>query len=155
MEIVVTIAIMATLSAVLVPSFVSLARESRMKKDNVKFEAVCTAIKTALSEPEVRKELEDSSKWNNEQFLIVFPSTDTGLIDFTSGKFYRKDKSEITGTTFDDTKMAKFVYQSVDKEYQIELRETYGYTLNIAVTPKTSNTTAKATYTFIGPDEGG
>lgn len=151
-EIVVTIAIMATLSAILVPSFVALSRESRMKKDNVEFEAVCTAIKSALAEPEVRKELEQNDKIQNQPFLVAFESDPTGKINFANGKIFL-DKTD-TEIKFNDLKMAKFVYQSVDKQYQIELRECYGYTLKIAVTPKQSNTTAKATYTFVGPGGG-
>ena len=57
-EIIVSICILAVLMSVLVPSYIAMMNDSRIKKDEAKFESICTAFKKALGEPEVQNEVE-------------------------------------------------------------------------------------------------
>ena len=152
-ELVVTIAIMATLSAILVPSFLSLNQESREKKDKVKFESICTAIKSAVAEPEVRKEIEDIfSETQDCTFTIVFDcNPDTGYIKFADGIVSNKPDNE---HKFLETKLGKEALLQMDREYKVEAKSNWGNRLQLIVVPKTSNTTTKITYTWeVQPDE--
>lgn len=153
MELIVTVGIMAVLAAVLIPSFIALNNESRKDKDTVKWESVSTAIKTAMAEPEVRKFLENPDTYNNQRFLIVFDSDAYGKIDFMAGRVAIKfDDGTEHVEIFANTPLGQNAYQMTDREYQVEYREHYGYTLTLTCTPKTSKTTAKVEWKWEDPN---
>lgn len=154
-ELVVTIAIMAVLASVLIPSFINLNQESRMEKDAVKFETVCTAVKSAMAEPSVRKMLEDKATFNNNDFLIVFDCDPmTGKLDFMNGVVATvlADGTEYT-TPFGTSELGQNAYQMMDREYQVETKSHWYYRLTLTCTPKTDKTVAKVTYKWeVQPD---
>ena len=139
-ELVVVIAIMAISSVVIVPTFIHMSQESRIKEDNIKFEAICTALKSSLSEPEVQKEMEDI--YNNEPITIIFTSdAQTGEMELLKAQVAKEGvETKLLGNTV----LGDHAWQWMDREYVIANKEAYGYQLTIQCTPKTYKTTAKA-----------
>lgn len=144
-ELIVVVAIMAIGSAILIPSFINMSQESKTKQDEIKFQSICTALKSSLSDPEVQKEIEE---WcNNEAFTVIFASDpQTGRIDLLKAQLIKEDP-EILGVPpkiLGGTKFGACTWQWTDREYFLQNTEAYGYQLVIKCTPKTYKTTAQA-----------
>lgn len=140
-ELVVTIGIVAICSAIIVPTYIHMVTESRIDQDNIKFDSICTALKSSLSQPEVQNEMA-AEPWNNEPFLIVFTSnSETGEMKLTKGQA-AKDASTVK--VLDTMQLGKEAFLWMDMTYTVANREAYGYQLTIRCTPKTHNTTAQA-----------
>lgn len=139
-ELVVTIAIIAICSGILVPTLIQMAQKSKIEQDDIKFESICTSLKSALSQPEVQNEVEEL--FNNEPFLVVFTSNAaTGEMNLAQGQA-AKDAANIY--TLDNMELGKAAIQLMDRKYTVAYKEHFGYQLTIKCTPKTFNTTAKA-----------
>lgn len=139
-ELVVVIAIIGICSAILVPTFIQMLQESRVDQDNLKFESICSALKSSLSQPEVQNEME--TYFANGEFLIVFVSdANTGEIKLTKGQ-----AAQDAGTIYvlEDMELGAAAWQWMDRTYTLANKEAYGYQLTIKCTPKTHKTTAKA-----------
>lgn len=139
-ELVVVIAIMAIASAIIVPTFLHMSQESKIKQDNIKFESICTALKSSMSEPEVQKELEE---WcNNTPFRVVFVSDSvTGEMKLLKAQV-KADGVETQ--ILEETVLGDHAWQWMDREYVLADKDSFGYHLIIECTPKTYKTTAKA-----------
>ena len=138
-ELVVTIAIVAICSAIVVPTYINMLTESRIDQDNIKFDAICNALKSAMSEPEVQNEME--TLFGNEAFLVVFVSdSNTGEMKLTKGQA-AKDAANVY--VLEDMQLGKMAVQWMDRTYTVANPEAKGYQLTIKCTPKTYNTTAK------------
>ena len=139
-ELVVTVAIIALFSSILVPTFIHMTQESRMEQDQIKFESICSALKSAMSQPEVQNEME--TLFNNEPFLVVFTSNaNTGEMQLTKAQVAKEAGNIIT---LDTMELGKAAIQLMDRQYTVAHTESFGYQLTIKCTPKTFNTTAKA-----------
>lgn len=140
-ELVVTVAIVAIFSSILVPTFVHMTQESKAEQDQIKFESICSALKSAMSQPEVQNELA-AEPWNNEEFLIVFTSNaDTGEMKLAKAQVAKDVSSQ---TTLEDMELGKAAIQLMDREYTVAHKHSFGYQLTIKCTPKTHNTVARA-----------
>ena len=140
-ELVVTVAIIALFSSILVPTFIHMTQESRIEQDQIKFESICSALKSAMSQPEVQNEL-DAAPWNGEPFLVVFTSnTETGEMKLSKAQVA---KDESTVLTLETMELGKAAIQLMDRDYTVAHKESFGCQLTIKCTPKTYNTTAKA-----------
>lgn len=137
-EIIVTVAILAIFTAFLVPSYIHSMQESRAKKDIIKLESICTAFKTALGEPEVKKEVET----NGTSSLIVISKVDeNGFVDFS--------KSEIVGLPSSDiTKSVLWAntYQSIGDSYEAESIDLINQYIIFYLKPKTESAVASCEY---------
>ena len=138
-ELVVAVAIMAVLAALLVPSFIHYLDDARIKKDQVKFDSMATAFKTALGEDEIRREVERDFK--NEEITLTFTIT-KGHIDFTVGELKNDNKTVL----FKDSKIGLNTYQTIGTEYQMEQTKIADGTLTYTLVPKQSNTTVVVAY---------
>lgn len=139
-ELVVVIAILGIFSSMLIPTFINMSREARIEEDNIKFESICTALKSSLSQPEVQNEMEDL--FNNEEFLVVFTSNaDTGDMNLMNGQA-AKDNTAVH--SLKDMELGKNAWPLMDRAYTVQDKDSYGFQLTIKCTPKTSTTTAKA-----------
>ena len=141
-EIIVTIAVMAALMAMLVPSFISAQYETRVKQDETKFESVCSAFKRSLGEPEVIKDLEDYC--DDQKLTITITVSDDGLIVFGDGELKGNLKSE----KLESTALWLTSYQSVGLTYKTESHDFKGKKIVFEIVPKTEHTTAKCEYTI-------
>ena len=135
-ELIVAVAILATLTAFLVPSYISFIGETRMEKDEIKFESICIALKTAMSDPGVIKETEKIS--GNGTFKVVFAVDSNGLISFGDGLFVGSETND-----FDKTVLWLNSYQSIGLTYKVESSEFRNKYIVFTVTPKTSTTTVE------------
>jgi prepilin-type N-terminal cleavage/methylation domain-containing protein len=141
-ELIVTICILAAIAAFLIPSLINLMQQSRIKKDETKFNSICTAFKSACSEPEVQKEADRIGGGGN--LTIVYYIHDNGLIDFNSG--------ELIGTSskpMQETSLWLCSYQSVGTTYTTESPEFSNEYLVFTLTPKTAQSTAQCTYEVV------
>jgi prepilin-type N-terminal cleavage/methylation domain-containing protein len=139
-ELIVAISILAVLMAVLTPSYLAMLQDSRVKKDESKFESVCTAFKKALGEPEVRNEIEDIAGEN--QFQIIFYIDQEGIITFEDGDVI----GDLDTKTMRDTILWLNSYQSTAMTYTVENKTICDKFLVFTLTPKTATTTAQCKY---------
>ena len=142
MELIVSIAILATFAAIVVPSFVSSMHGTRIKKDETKFETVCTAFKVALGEPEVQKEA--ALVGGGNKLTAAFKIDDNGLLDFSQGQLVG-----VSTETFKKTKLWLNSYQSIGVTYKTESTDFHGQYIVFILTPKTEITTAKCEYRIV------
>lgn len=139
-ELVVTIAIIAICTAIVVPTYIHMLTESRIDQDNIKFDSICNALKSALSEPEVQNEMD--SLFGNGEFLVVFVSdATTGDMKLTKGQVAQDAANTYV---LEDMQLGKAAVQWMDRTYTVANPDARGYQLTIKCTPKTHNTTAKA-----------
>ena len=137
-EIIVAVAILAVLTAFLVPSYFHLMQQSRAKKDVTKFESVCTAFKTALGEPEVKKEIESVG---GTSLIVVSKVEDNGIVDFS--------KSEVIGLSSSDISKSELwanTYQTIGDSYETESVDLIGQYVIFYLKPKTASTVASCEY---------
>ena len=138
-ELIITITILAVVTSFFVPSFIRMMNESRVKKDVVMFESISTAFKKSLSEPEVRKEVEQLGL--GEKITVMFKIQENGLIDFNSGLILGTQRTPIQNTA-----LWLNTYQHVGLTYEMESKDFNGKSLVCELTPKTEKTTAKCVY---------
>lgn len=139
-ELLVTVAILAALAAVLVPSFISVQNDTWRKQDENKFQAMCVAFKTALSEPEVMKYIEE--EYDNTNVSIVFQIKEDGEIIFNDGILYNDN----TENNLETTTLWLNAYQSIGITYEVSYTDFRNQYVVFHMTPKTEHTTAKCTY---------
>ena len=142
MEIIVAVAILAIFAAVVVPSFIHITQETRVKKDLAKFDAMCTAFKLALTEPEVRQEFEELGP--NATIKVIFQFDENGYASFNDGKLIAMNEGDLDGS-----KLWLNSYQSIGLFYQAESKEHDNKYLVFTLTPKKTNTTATCEYEIL------
>ena len=140
-ELVVVIAIIAISSAIIVPTFLHMSQESKINQDNIKFDSICIALKSSMSEPEVQKELEE---WcDNTPFTVVFVSDPTtGEMNLLNAQVSTLDGA--TTAQLNEMVLGNHAWQWTDRTYTVAYKESFGYHLTIECTPKTYKTTADA-----------
>ena len=141
-ELIVAVSILIVLTAVLIPSFIYSKNESRMKKDSIKFESVCTAFKTALSEPDVRNEAEQIAV--DGKIQIVCTIDENGVISFPDGDVIRDQNIKL-----EKTKLWLNSFQSIGLTYTIENKSYSKQYLVFNIIPKTSTTTTQCEYEIV------
>ena len=153
LEIIVVLAILAILITLLVPSYLNSMQATRAKKDIMKIESMCTAFKTALSEPEVMKEAEEVG--GGGELTAVFYIDENGLVVFNEGKLLGANYATLTDALImEETDLWKNSYQTIDLRYQMESEDHYNHYIIFTLTPKTYKTTAKCEYemaTYFNP----
>lgn len=142
-ELVVAITVLATLAAVLVPSYINMMQSSRYKKDLTKFESVAIAFKSVAADPEVRKEIEEIS--DNEPIDIIVYADDKGLINFEQSEIMF-DENIID---FKSSSIWINTYQSIGNSYETDSEEHRDKFIVYTLTPKTTTTTATCTYEVV------
>ena len=143
LEIIVTVAVLAALATMLVPSFIHAQNDSRRNQDETKFQSVCTAFKTSLAEPEVIKEVEKLC--DNNKLTITFEITDDGLLAFGNGEIVGNlDKKRVEGST-----LWLNTYQTVGLTYDLASNDFKGKSLVLDITAKTEHTTAKCEFRIV------
>ena len=145
-EITIAVAIMAVLAAIFVPSFINYLNDSKIKKDEIKFQSMCTALETSLSDREVRLYVEKT--FDNNDMTLEFEIND-GYIDFKTGKLTAND----TEVQFKDSKIGLNSFQAMGTNYQLEQTKSAEGKLTFTLTPKKPNTTAEVTYNLELPDD--
>lgn len=145
-EITIAVAIMAVLAAILIPSFINYLNDSKIKKDEVKIQSMCTALETSLSDREVRLYVEKT--FDNNDITLEFEIND-GYIDFKEGKLISNDIE----VPFKTSKIGLNSFQAMGTDYQLEQTKTAEGTLTFTMIPKKSNTTAEVTYNLELPDD--
>lgn len=138
-EVIVVIGILAAMTAFIVPSFITTMQQARIEKDETKFTSMCTAFKSACSEPEVQKETEKVGEGGTIQ--IVYYIDGDGKIDFSNG--------EMVGTTtipMQNSSLWLCSYQTIGLNYSTESQEFSNEYLVFTLTPKTQKSTAQCTY---------
>lgn len=141
-ELIIAIAIMAVAVAFIAPSYLSTLREARYDKDETKFESMCYAFKTALAEPEVKKEMESLAGENN--FTILMTIAADGTIIFEEGEVAALRVTQLKNTT-----LWLNTYQSIGMTYTTESSELRGKFLRFTLTPDKYDTVAKCEYEII------
>ena len=144
-EVIIAVFILATLSSILVPSLINIPLQSKVKKDAIKFDSMCVAFKTVLSDIEVQKEVEAISE--GARFKIVYPIDEDGLIDFLHGEILTADTDDTD--PIDGTVLWLNIYQTIGMSYQTESSDYRGMYLVFTLTPKTHKTTAQCTYEIV------
>lgn len=142
LELIVAITILAIITACLIPSYIHLSKEAKIKKDITKFDSVCVAFKSALSEPEVKKEMKQISE--GETVTVICHIDSDGLIVFGDGKVIGVQTKKLN-----DTELWLNSYQSVDSIYIVENKEFYNKYIVFTVVPKQSNDTAECEYEIV------
>lgn len=137
-ELVICIAVLAVCVSILVPSYLTLSQESKVKADLTKFDSISAALKTALSEPEVQKEMK---KIGGEQISVTFRINDGGLIEFVKGQMLGNEERFI-----EHSKLWVNISQKIGTTYNVENEDFHNKFLVFTLTPKTSTTTAKCEY---------
>lgn len=135
-ELLAVVAILSIFVIVLVPSFINHIGESKLDRDNTKFESINTAIRTACAEPEVENEVERIA--GGDPLNIVFKISADGKITFANGT--------MGGYPIADTYMWNNIYQTIEFEYQVAATEHYGKTLTFTIPLKQDNKTWQCSY---------
>jgi prepilin-type N-terminal cleavage/methylation domain-containing protein len=149
-EVIVAICILAVLMSVLVPSYIRMMSDSRMKKDETKFESICTAFKRSLGEPEVQNEVsefyaEDEEDEEKKKLIVVFKIGKDGVILFGDGEI----EGDLKTMPMQNSVLWLNSYQSVTTRYEVEYRENWNKYLVFTLTPKTPTTTADCKYALM------
>lgn len=138
-ELIAVICLLGIIVAFIVPSFVNLTLDSKISKDETKFETMCTTFKSAMVEPEVRKELEKLG--GGGTLKVVFQIDKNGVIDFNKGKIIGIETKSIKNTS-----LWLNSYQSIDLRYTVSSKTFRNRYLVFTLTPKTSSSMAKCDY---------
>lgn len=139
-EIIVTVAVMAALMAMLIPSFISAQYRTRVQQDETKFDSICTAFKSALGEPEVIKELKDYC--DDAKITVTLSVSNEGLIVFGEGIL----EGNLKDSELESTTLWLNSYQSVGLTYTTESHDFKGKKIVFNIVPKTEHTTAQCEY---------
>lgn len=142
MEIIVAVAILSIFCAVLIPSYIHLTQESRLKQDHAKFEGMCTSFKMALTEPEVRKEFEELS--STATIKVVCQFDENGYVVFGDGKLLGVTEGEL-----ENSPLWLNSYQSIGLSYQTASKDFNNKYIVFTMTPKTTNSTATCEYEIL------
>lgn len=139
-EVIVCMTILAIFAIIFVPSYINFSNESRMRADNTKFVSVATALKSALSEPDVAKE---AKLLCGEDLMVIKWSIDqNGTINFANGT--------IEGTakiiSMQDSDMWKNIYADIGNTYDVKYKRNIGKTVTFTLKQKTEKTTASCTF---------
>lgn len=140
-ELIITVAIMGVLTAVLVPSFISMRNKSKKETDIAKIEFICSTIRGAMSERDVRNEI-DAFSLDGLPFEIKYQFDNDGVVRFSDGVVIGKDNT----TIFGETVLYKNTVQTTGKTYQANSSAFKGAKMIFTLTPKTNTETAKCEY---------
>lgn len=150
-EVLVAVAILTVLSVVLVPSFLSISKDSKEARDDIKFESIAVAFERTLSEEEVLISLEKNHGFNNKEqndnniIHVCFEIDKEGLINFESGTIFYNNGLDVE-PNFTKSKIWLNTYQSLDKKYVSEHKENKEKILVFTIHPKTLNDVAYSEY---------
>ena len=138
-EVIITLTILAVLTAIFVPSFIAMSNNARVEKDVAVFESISIAFKKSLSEPEVRKEVEQLGL--GQKKTIAFKISEDGVINFNEGTIMGTSRTPLqTSTLWLNT------YQSVGTSCELESQDFDDKYLICELVPKTEKTTAQCHY---------
>lgn len=135
-ELLAVVAILSIFVIVLVPSFITHIGESKLDRDNTKFESINNAIRTACAEPEVENEVERIA--GGDPLKIVFKISADGKITFENGT--------MGGQPIINTYMWNNIYQTIEFEYEVASTEYHGKTLTFTIPIKQANKTWQCSY---------
>lgn len=135
-ELLAVVAILSIFVVVLVPSFINHIGESKLDRDNTKFESINNAIRTACAEPEVENEVIRLA--GEDPLHIVFKISSDGKITFENGT--------MRGQPFANTYMWNNIYQTVGFDYECAATEYHGKTLTFTIPLKEDNKTWQCSY---------
>ena len=142
-ELLVTITILVLLTAFLVPIFTSVIQDSRQAQDETKFESVCTALKSAMTEPGVQKEV--ISLVEGDALVIVGHIDSNGKIVF--GDF------QVLGHSgqkpLNQTLLWQYAIQYVGERYSAVSGRFANRYIVFTITQKTDSTTAQCEYVIV------
>lgn len=157
-EVLVAMAILVAASAILVPSFLVINKDSKSAKDEIKFDSINIAFERILSEQEVLTSLEksnyiDTKEPNDNNIIyICFEVQEKGQINFEEGMLFYKNGA-IKDASFISSKIWLNTYQSLEKTYEAEHKDSFGKYLLFTISPKTDSSVAESTYQIIDESE--
>lgn len=141
-ELIIAIAILATLTIIIVPTYIHLNQEAKLNKDITKFNSICTVFASSCGEPDVRKEMD--GLYNGNDIIIVCRIDEAGTVNI--------GESEIFGSYTDalyNTKLWLDASQMFDNTYSVENSQFRNQYLIFYITPKTSTSVAKCEYEIV------
>lgn len=157
-EVLVAMAILVALSVILVPSFLSISNDSKEAKDIIKYDSMSVVFERTASEQEFLTSLEkfdyiNTSESSDDNLIhICFKIGKKGEIDLEQGLLTYRNAT-IYEENFTTSKMWLNSYQSLEKKYTADHRESFDKFLLFTISPKTDEDVAYSSYQIIEKDE--
>lgn len=157
-EVLVAMAILVALSTILVPSFLSISQDSKEAKDIIKYDSINVVFERTMSDQEVLTTLEKNNYINTSEpsddnvIHICFKIGKKGDIDLEQGLLTYKNAT-IYEDNFTTSKIWLNSYQSLEKKYSADHRDSFDKFLLFTISPKTDKDVAHSNYKIVEQDE--